>query len=96
MLSGAGFFLSAPLQVGGLGEGREEEPTRLAAIQIVGGFSAHLHPPACSVVAADWKPPSWGERRAYFGRRLGGDPVDYLLIKDGWVVPTLVEQTPSC
>ena len=53
MLSGAGFFLSPPLQVGGLGEGREERPACLAAIQPVGGFRAHLHPPACSVVAAD-------------------------------------------
>lgn len=53
MLSGAGFFLSTPLQVGGLGEGREEKPACLAAFQTVGGFSAHLHPPACSVVAAD-------------------------------------------
>lgn len=62
-------------------------------IQSVGSDGAHLHPLARSVAAADGIPPScvWGrgggvvcgERRAYFGRRLGGDPVDYLLIKDG-------------
>lgn len=60
-------------------------------IQSVGSDGAHLHPLARSVAAADGIPPScvWGgegvcgERRAYFGRRLGGNPVDYLLIKDG-------------
>lgn len=71
MLSGAGFFVSAPLQVGGLGEGREEHPSRLAAIQTVGSFNVHLHPPDCLVVVADWKPPSWVEKSAYLGRRLG-------------------------
>lgn len=53
MLSGAGFSVSAPLQVGGLGEGSEEQPTCLAAIQTVGSLNAHLHPPDCSVVVMD-------------------------------------------
>lgn len=59
-------------------------PLAWLLIQTVGSFGAHLHPLASSVVAAHTEYLRHvGERRAYFGRRLGGDPVDYLLIKDG-------------
>ena len=89
MLSRAGFF--ALLSRAGLGE----DPLAGGDIQAAGVDSEHLRSAAPPTLRSRDSNAVMG-KNSIFSKEIRGDPVDYLLIKDGWVVPTLVEQTPSC